>query len=92
MRDSLSLDEALDQLQHHLQLWAVIDLTRLLVLEAATAVRDHHVNNWDAQIWAAARVNGIRLILSEDFSDRAILGGVRFLNPFLPDFRLAEWI
>lgn len=92
MHNSLATEEILDQLQRHLRVWRVLDITGLLVFEAANAVRDHRLNFWDALIWTAARVNGIRVILSEDFSDGSVLGGVRFVNPFRPDFRLADWV
>lgn len=60
-----------------------MEVTALVVMEAAQAVQDHHLNFWDAQIWAAARLNGVRTVLSEDFSDGAAVEGVRFVNPFL---------
>jgi predicted nucleic acid-binding protein len=43
---------------------------------------------WDAQIWATAVVHGVRLVLSEDFSDGLVVGGVTFRDPFGPDFDL----
>jgi predicted nucleic acid-binding protein len=43
---------------------------------------------WDAQIWATAAVHGVRLVLSEDFSDGLVAGGVTFRDPFRPDFHL----
>jgi predicted nucleic acid-binding protein len=88
----LSPDEAYDRVKNYLQAWALLDLTGLIVLEAARGVRDHQLNFWDAQIWAAARLNQIGVIFSEDFSPGAIIEGVRFINPFAPDFRLDEWV
>lgn len=41
---------------------------------------------YDAQIWAVAALNNISIVLSEDFPSGAILGGVRFVNPFEPGF------
>jgi predicted nucleic acid-binding protein len=46
------------------------------------------MNYWDAQIWAAAWVHRIPVVLSEDFQHDARIEGVRFVNPFLAD---AEW-
>ena len=37
---------------------------------------------WDAMLWATARRNGCRVILTEDFQDRTDWGGVHYLNPF----------
>ena len=57
----------------------------------ARGVRDHAMGFWDAQIWAAARLNQIGLVLSEDLQDRAVVEGVRFVNPFVDGFRLQDW-
>ena len=54
-------------------------------------MRGYRLNYWDAQIWVAARLHQIPLVLSEDFSDGAVLEGVHFINPFRPGFRLADW-
>lgn len=40
----------------------------------------------DAQIWAAARLHGLSLILSKDFDLGAVIEGVRFANPFAAGF------
>lgn len=74
------------------QLWTVVESTGLLVLEAARAVRKYRLDFWDAQIWAAARLNMVPLVLSEDFAEDAVLEGVRFVNPFATDFRLERWL
>jgi len=37
---------------------------------------------WDAQIWAAARLNQIPVVVSEDFNSGSMTEGVRFVNPF----------
>jgi predicted nucleic acid-binding protein len=57
-------------------------------LEAAQAVARHKLSFWDAQIWAAAKLNNIPVVLSEDFNTGSILQGVRFLNPFASEFRV----
>jgi predicted nucleic acid-binding protein len=44
---------------------------------------------WDAQIWAAARLHRIPVVLSEDFNPGAVIEGVRFVDPFGEDFELA---
>jgi predicted nucleic acid-binding protein len=88
----LSVDEAYDRLRNYLQSWALLDLTGMVVLEAARGVRDHQFHFWDAQIWAVARLNQIALVFSEDFSPGAVVEGVRFASPFDPDFKLEEWV
>jgi len=74
-------------LNYHLS-WEVIDLTGMVVLEAARGVRDYQFSYWDSQLWATARMNQIPLILSEDFNAGAVIEGVRFDNPFSMDFAL----
>jgi predicted nucleic acid-binding protein len=64
----------------------------MIVLEAGRGVRDHQLSYYDSQIWAIARLNQVPTIFSEDFSDGAVLEGVRFVNPFSPDFRLETWL
>lgn len=70
------------------EVFAVHDTTLAVVLEALRGVVRYKFPYYDAQIWAVARVNQIPLVLSEDFSDGAIVEGVRFANPFSPDFDL----
>ena len=64
----------------------------MVVLEAGRGVRDHHLSYYDAQIWAAARLNQVPLVFSEDFQDGRVLEGVRFVNPFTPGFVLESWL
>ena len=42
----------------------------------------HQLNWWDAQIVAAAQIQGCALLLTEDLQDRAEYGGVVVQNPF----------
>jgi predicted nucleic acid-binding protein len=70
--------------------WAILDTTRLVVLEAARGVRDHQFSYFDAQIWAAARLNQVEVIFSEDFNPSQI-EGIQFVNPFSAEFRLEDW-
>lgn len=88
----LSVAEGYRRLVNYLQSWTVIDLTSMIVLEAARGVRDHRFNFWDAQIWAAARLNQIPFIFSEDFSADGVIEGVRFVNPLAEAFQLEEWM
>ena len=51
----------------------------------AEAMAEHERRNvqfWDALLWATARRNGCRLILTEDIPDSRLIGGVRYLDPF----------
>jgi predicted nucleic acid-binding protein len=71
--------------------WTIFNLTPQIVWEAARGVRDYGLTYYDAQIWAAARLNQVSVIFSEDFQDGKVMEGVRFVNPFLDEFILEEW-
>ena len=92
LKPPLSASEALIEASQLAGVFQVFDLTQNIVLEAARGVRDHQFAYYDAQIWAAARLNQVPLIFSEDFQDGQILEGVRFINPFVEPFELEVWI
>ena len=92
LRPRLPLDVALAELERHAQVWNILLVTAPVVIAAARAVRDHNLNFWDAQLWAVAKLNQLDTILSEDFQTGSRLGGVRFVNPFAPDFELSKWL
>ncbi len=52
------------------------------VIAASHAVEHHSLSYWDALIWATAKSNGIKTILTEDGPSGATIDGVKFLNPF----------
>jgi len=85
----LSPAEARQQVSRLIEAWPVLPVTSLIVLEATRGVRDFRLAYWDAQLWATARLNQIGVVLSEDFEDRRLIDGVRFLNPFSPSFDVA---
>ena len=88
----LSVSEAYVRVKNYLQAWTVLDLTGMIVLEAARGVREHQFTFWDAQIWAAARLNQIPIVFSEDFNVGAVTEGIHFVNPFAEDFQIENWI
>lgn len=88
----LTVSEAYQQVSRLAAAWAVFDLTPQVILEAARGVRDHGLAYYDAQIWAAARLNQVPLVFSEDFQDGQYLEGVRFVNPFADQFVLEAWV
>ena len=89
---SLTPAEALEQINLFIRLWPVFDLTPMIVMEAGRGVRDHKLSYNDAQVWAIARLNQVPVVFSEDFGDGSILEGVRFVNPFSPEFLLETWL
>jgi predicted nucleic acid-binding protein len=90
-RPILRIDEALGQVRLLADALPVLDVTRMVVLEAARGVRDHHLSYFDAQIWATARLNQVQTIFTEDFENGRRLEGVEFLNPLLAEFALGRW-
>ena len=62
-----------------------------VVIEAARGVRAHKFSHWDSQMWAAARVNQVPVIFTEDFNTGSTIDGVRFINPLSKGFQLDLW-
>jgi predicted nucleic acid-binding protein len=87
----LTPGEVYERLQHYVQVYTVLDVTSQVVLEAVRATEKHSLNFWDAQIWAAAKLNGVPVVFSEDFSDGARIEGVIFADPFAQDFQPEAW-
>ena len=52
--------------------------------DRATRGEKHGLSFWDAMLWATADRIGVRYLLTEDFQDRRVLGGVTFVDPFQP--------
>jgi predicted nucleic acid-binding protein len=87
----LKAPQAYEQVTLFGSAWTIFDLTPQIVLEAARGVRDYGLAYYDAQIWAAARLNQVSVIFSEDFQDGQVMEGVRFVNPFMDGFNMEEW-
>lgn len=91
LKPLLTRAEAVTQVERFARAFPVIDLTPLIVIEAARGARDHSLAYYDAQIWAAARLNQIPVVFSEDFNPGSTLEGVKFVNPFAADFVVEAW-
>jgi predicted nucleic acid-binding protein len=50
--------------------------------DRATRSDRHGLSFWDALLWATADRIGVRYLLTEDFQDARVLGGVTFVDPF----------
>jgi predicted nucleic acid-binding protein len=50
--------------------------------DRATGGEARGLSFWDAMLWATADRIGVRYLLTEDFQDGRVLGGVTFINPF----------
>jgi len=84
----LSPEVAAQAVVDYVASWPVCDLTRMTILRAVQAVPEHKLSYWDALVWASAKENGMRIILTEDLQDGQLLGGVLVRNPFAEDFDL----
>jgi predicted nucleic acid-binding protein len=88
----LRVADAILETEKLAQAFLVYPVTQPVVLETLRGVRQHQLSFWDSQIWAAARLNQIPSVFSEDFSGGSVLEGVQFINPFDPAFRLQDWL
>ena len=68
--------------------YRVFDTTVDTIKEAINGVRRYQLSFWDSLIWAAAKLNRVPYVLSEDFTHGQTLDGVTFLNPLREDFVL----
>ncbi len=89
--DPLTAEDAYERIRNLVMAWPVLDVTPLIVLEAARGAFQHQMRIWDAQIWATARLNQIPVIFSEDFSDGAVVEGILTVNPFGEQFEIGQW-
>jgi predicted nucleic acid-binding protein len=80
--DPLPAADAARSVRRHAATWHVVDVTADTVREALRGAEQHGLPYWDALIWAAARLAGIPVVLSEDFQDGREIDGVAFQNPF----------
>jgi predicted nucleic acid-binding protein len=74
-RNAARLEIDRQRLQHHVSIWPVFAVKFQVVLEAVRGVRQHQLSFWDAQIWAAARLNYVSMVLTEDIGPGAVIRG-----------------
>jgi len=85
----LSMGDASNAIIRYLDSWPIIDITGSTVLEALRAVGQHQMHYYHSLVWAAAKLNQIQEILTEDGQHGRVIEGVRYLNPFHADFQLS---
>lgn len=85
----LSTSDASTAVMRYLDSWPIIDISGPMVIEALRGVGQHQMHYYDSLIWAAAKLNQIQEILTEDGQHGRIIEGVRYLNPFHSDFQLS---
>ena len=84
--ERLEVRAALRQVEHLAASCRVLEVTALVVLEACRGVQVHGLSFWDAQIWAAARLDQTTYVLTEDAEHGRSVEGVTFFDPFGPRF------
>ena len=87
--ERLSPEEALGYVEGFIRTCRIFPLTPTAVLEGCRAATDYSLSVWDALIWATAKLNQIPYVLTEDLKHGLFLEGVRFQNPFAPEFDAA---
>jgi len=80
-------DAALE-IERFAKMMTVLDLTAAAILAGCQAAVGHQMSIWDALIWAVAKLNGVKYIVTEDSEHGRILDGVHYVNPFDPAFDL----
>src|SRR5580765_3442431 len=58
----LTIAEARTRIENYVLSWPIVEVSGLIILEAARGVQAHSLSFWDAQIWAAARLNQIPIV------------------------------
>ena len=66
-----------------------LDMSAATSVEAVRGAVEFQMHIYDAQIWAAARLNGVGTILTEDKQSQVVIDGVRYVDPFAANFRLS---
>ncbi|HET8985262.1 MAG TPA: PIN domain-containing protein, partial [Trueperaceae bacterium] len=76
LRPPWTPDEVADHVHALARVFTVVSVTTAVVGEALRGVRDHHLSYFDAQMWAAARLNDAPFLLTENMASGATLDGV----------------
>ena len=84
--EPLAPRDALERAEHFARVCHVLELGPAITLEGLRASVRYGLSPWDGLIWAAAKLNQVPYILTEDAEHGRVLEGVRYLNPFDPSF------
>lgn len=77
-----SPDRVADHVHALARTFKVVPVTTAVVGEALRGVRDHRLSYFDAQMWAAARLNEVPFLVTENMASGATLDGVSIIDPF----------
>lgn len=89
---TVSLSDVMEIVRMFASVFPVCYVTPAIVADAVRGVRDYQMSLYDAQIWSCARFNQIPIVFSEDFQNGQAIEGIRFVDPFVEDFKLEKWI
>lgn len=84
LKPGMTMDEAWADVST-LSAWEPVGMDWSLLELARMVQQEHSISWWDALIIAAANRSGCDMIYSEDLGAGHVYGGVRIINPFLPD-------
>lgn len=84
--EPLNPNEALLRVERISLACRVLNLTSQTVLTGCQASNQFQMSIWDALIWAAAKLNEVPYVLTEDGQHGQTIEGVTYLDPFHPDF------
>lgn len=87
--EPMSQLQALAQVESFILSCRVLSLTPRALLEACRCSNRYGLSIWDSLIWSVAKLNGVPSIVTEDAEQNRVLEGVRYLNPFHPDFDMS---
>ncbi len=79
--DKMSVNQTEERIKNFCQIWPVLQLNEMIVMEAIRGAQDHSFSYWDSLIWATARLNQVAIIASEDYTSGSYIEGIRFFNP-----------
>lgn len=83
-RLGLSAEDAVGSAADMMAAFTVVAVRPAQFAAAADVHVRHGIPIWDAVLWATVDHAGCAWLLTEDFQDGRMLGGVRFVNPFDP--------
>jgi len=84
LKPGLAFDEAWKDV-HALSAWEPVAMDWTLLEQARLVHHQNAISWWDSLIIAAASRSSCDRIYSEDLAAGHVYGGVRVINPFLPD-------
>ncbi len=78
----LTADAAVQWMRGIAESFRVLEVTPAVIAETLHLRERNQISYWDAQVLAAARLNLVGVLLTEDLADGAEYEGVRVVNPF----------